>query len=354
MTGRHIVISAHRIAVGKRTAVAQGLRILGDFVLILRQSSSLCKIKNLIIIIIQQIERNKLLKLLHEFCVLGSLKGKRLLRNHIVCTFAKSLDYIYWQPSVQSVEVYLNGAYHGVYLLCEQVEVNKNKVNISEDLTAAQVAFLVMFSGYTDTSDFYSFTLNASTGSQKFEIKSDLSEGAWLAEQQKQYIIDYINSCWKAVESGNQSQIEALIDVNSIIDTYIVHELFKNLDTGWDNFYMYKNLDGKLCYGPVWDFDQCAGNADEGIDDPTGLRGGNTQQWYAQLLEHSWFQKKLQSRWYELKNEINAIPQLIISTAEDGYSSYCRNFDKWKIFGYKINRETVLSSAARATEKLRA
>lgn len=42
---------------------------------------------------------------------------------------------------------------------------------------------------------------------------------------------------------------------------YSVNEIVKNVDTGWDSFYMYKDAGGKLCFGPVWDFDIALGNA---------------------------------------------------------------------------------------------
>ncbi len=261
-----------------------------------------------------------------------------LLRNNIVYTFAKSMPAIYWQPSVQSVEVFLNGEYRGVYLLTEQVDVNSNKVNISEDLTSGEVAFLVMYTGYANIWSEEGF----SVGGNSYEIKSDLSFGTLLASQQKSYIINCVQDCWDAVQSSSQSRVEALMDIDTVIDTYIIHELFKNLDTGWDNFYMYKNLGGKLCFGPVWEFDQCAGNADEGVDNPQGIRGGNTQPWYFALLKCGWFRKMLSQRWNNLKESVDGIPSLIVTTANSGYNSYCRNFEKWRIFGYKINRETYV------------
>ena len=65
-----------------------------------------------------------------QWALLADHCDQSLLRNNIVYSFAKSLSGIVWQPAVQSVEVYLNGDYIGVYLLCEQVQVNKNKIPI--------------------------------------------------------------------------------------------------------------------------------------------------------------------------------------------------------------------------------
>ena len=259
-----------------------------------------------------------------------------LLRNNIVYSFAKSLSGIVWQPSVQSVEVYLNNEYKGVYLLCEQVQVNKNKIPVSEDLSGNEVAFLAMFSNYASGWGTYSFTIDG----MKYDIKSDLAEDQNLANKQNEYIRSRVEECWKAVKSGDEEKITELMDLNSVIDTYIVHELFKNLDTGHDNFYMFAETDGKMYFGPVWDFDQCAGNANEDVDNPENIRGGNTQPWYSNLLSRRWFKALLTQRWNEIKDHVDEIPDMIKGKAEAGYNSYCRNFEKWQIFGYRINRET--------------
>ncbi len=263
-----------------------------------------------------------------------------LLRNQTVMNFARSLSGIVWEPSASSVEVFLNGQYIGVYMLAEQVQVNKNRINLSEDYeSSAEIDFLIHMSGYSQYPSF-------SVGGKAYEIKNDLSVDYNLEQQQIRYIQSRISECWDAVQSGDKDTVLALMDIDSVIDTYIVHELFKNLDTGWDNFYMFSEVDGKLFFGPVWDFDQCAGNADEGVENYEGLRGSYTNVWYSAFLNHNWFKELVLARWDELYlSKIQTIPNYIITEAEAGYNSYCRNFEKWQIWGYKINRETAVIRA---------
>ncbi len=287
----------------------------------------------------------------NDWVLLADHCDQSLLRNNIVYTFAASMPAIYWQPHVRSVEVYLNGQYNGVYLLCEQVEVNKNKVNVTEDLTDPEAGFLAMYSNYSNLQSLEGFGIyDDSYGNMPYEIKSNFSDDPDIAYAQKEYIINSIAECWDAVRSGDEQKIRELVDIDSVIDTYIVQEMFKNLDTGHDNFYMYKDKGGKLILGPVWDFDQCAGNANEDVDNPENIRGGNTQPWYIELLRHSWFKKLVQERWNSLKGAIDTVPSMITNTAKAGYNSYCRNFDKWQIFGYKINRETYVRAFTSYTE----
>jgi hypothetical protein len=173
---------------------------------------------------------------------------------------------------------------------------------------------------------------------------SDLSADSGVANVQVNYMKNYLQSCWDAVNSGDQAKVATLMDIDSIVDTYIVEELFKNLDAGWDSFFLYKDVNDTLHFGPIWDFDQTGGNADLGCEDYTNLHAGNSNSWYRQLLNYSWFCNLVGQRWNELQSLVNAIPSSIHAQAEVGYNAYCRNFDKWKIFqtplNVKINRET--------------
>ncbi|MGM9637740.1 MAG: CotH kinase family protein [Eubacteriales bacterium] len=263
-----------------------------------------------------------------------------LLRNYTTLNFARSLSGIAWNSAARSVEVYLNGEYRGVFLLCEQNQVNEYRVNINDDIEAEpdQRGYLIELSGYAE--DPY-FVVNGT----KYQIISDLSTDANLFNRQCAYIEDYLWQCWYAVQSGDQATIEQLIDMDSVVDTYLVEELFKNLDAGWDSFYMYKDKDGKLTFGPIWDFDQSGGNADEGCENYYDLRAGITNTWFKTLLQYGWFKAKITARWNELKGQIDTIPDMIRAQAEAGYNSYCRNFERWPIFGQKINRETAVIRA---------
>ena len=282
-----------------------------------------------------------------SWVLLANHCDQSLLRNQTVMQFARKLTGIVWEPSTSSVEVFLNGKYIGVYVLTEQVQINKNRINLSEDITTEEIDFLIHRSGYAYNAGQIAFTYDG----QPYEIVSDLSEDQTLYEKQYNYIQKRIAKCWDAVKEGNKDTVLSMIDINSVIDTLIVHEFFKNLDTGHDNFYMFASVDSKLYFGPVWDFDQCAGNANEGVENYEGLRGSNTNQWYNNFLKLDWFKELFLARWDELfDDEIQSVPAMIRNAAQSGYNSYCRNFERWQILGYtdsqgnkqlgaKINRE---------------
>jgi hypothetical protein len=80
-----------------------------------------------------------------------------------------------------------------------------------------------------------------------------------------------------------------------VVDAYLVEELFKNKDDGWDSFYLYfdASVEGeKLHFGPIWDFDLTGGNTDNGADLYQGLwagvsEGGTDNPWYYCLAPYA-------------------------------------------------------------------
>jgi hypothetical protein len=160
------------------------------------------------------------------------------------------------------------------------------------------------------------------------------------------FIQDYVSQCMDAVESGDRERIEALMDLNSIIDTYIVEETVKNLDVGWDSFYLYKDAGGKLCLGPVWDFDLSLGNANEGCETFVDLYAAQnlksqSNPWFYNLMSYHWFRELVAERWAsdEVQKIVTSLDDMIEEQATTYNGSFCRNFEEWQIFGQCMNRE---------------
>jgi len=272
-----------------------------------------------------------------DWVLLADHCDKSLLHNYIVYQFARSLSGFQWQPNCMSVEVWLNGEYIGVYLLAEQIEVDKDRINISEDVeSSAQIDFLTQMSHKGDEP---AKTNSIPGANQVFEVKSDLSTNSSLAAQQLEYVRSCVQACWDATLEGDEATICELMDMDSVIDVYLTHEYFKQLDVAADNFFMYKTVNGKLTFGPVWDFDQCGGNANIGTETYENLWATNNN-WFANFMKLSWFREAVKDRWNEISDLVNQVPAVIRAKGQELNNSFNRNFDKWKILHTRINRET--------------
>lgn len=280
-------------------------------------------------------EANKSWNLIANHC------DHTLLRNYTALKFAGMMSGIGFSPSCVNVEVYLNGEYRGVYLMCEAIQIKDGRVDIADNPEAGtDIGYLLQMTNYAEYPKF-------DMGGRQYEIKSDLSTDDDLYWEQMLYIQDYLYQCFQAMRSGDQRQIEKLIDIQSVVDTYIVEETVKNLDVGWDSFYLYKDAGGKLHLGPIWDFDLSLGNSDEGCEYYTDLHAaqnlmGQSNVWFYTFMSHEWFRQMVAERYQseEVQKIVSSLHDLIQNEVDASYNSLKRNFDRWQIFGRKMNRET--------------
>ena len=287
----------------------------------------------------------------------GSAKSWNLVANYYDTSLLRSMtayhlgdmmDNMPYTPNSRSVEVYVNGSYQGVYLLCEAVNVAKSRIVITEDPTKIEDdGYLVEMSRYAEENV---FTVDCC----QYEVKSDVSEDPEIAAKQITYISDYTEQALHALKSGSQSEAEKYIDIPSLVDNYLANELCKNVDAGWDSYYFSKDAGGKLTFHPMWDYDLALGNNTEakGISDAQGLgifdvtdSSSNSNPWLCYAIRCDWFREMLKERWEEKLAEIETLPDFVRTEANTNADSYNRNFTKWNTLGRKVYNETDEAAA---------
>lgn len=287
----------------------------------------------------------------------GSAKSWNLVANYYDTSLLRSmtayhlgdmLDNMPYTPNSRSVEVYVNGSYQGVYLLCEAVNVAKSRIAITEDTTKIEEdGYLVEMSRYAEENV---FTVDCC----QYEVKSDVSGDPEIAAKQIAYISNYTEQALHALKSGSQSEAEKYIDIPSLVDNYLANELCKNVDAGWDSYYFSKDAGGKLTFHPMWDYDLALGNNTEakGISDAKGLgifdvtdSSANSNPWLCYAIRCDWFREMLQVRWDEKLAEIETLPDFVRTEASVNADSYNRNFTKWNTLGRKVYNETDEAAA---------
>ncbi len=271
-----------------------------------------------------------------------------LQRNHVALELSRYFQGIAWGPASTSVEVYFNGEYAGVYLLTEEIKVSGDRVDIQDtNVDALDTGYLVELSNYADGDTF-------NVANRTYMIHSDLSTDGTTKRKQINYIRKYIQQCHDALVEGDEATFRELVDVESFLAAYMVEEIVKNLDSQWDSFYLYKDTGGKLCFGPVWDFDLSLGNANEGAEEYTDIFVGNGQgskngpdAWFTLAMKQKWFRQLVADKWVEVYDSIAQMPQFILDEGKLGLASYKRNFKRWDIFGTVQNRETYYITSLR-------
>ncbi len=233
--------------------------------------------------------------------LLANYLDQSLLRNSVMYEIGK---YLGMQTcDFTSVDLYIDGYYHGIYLLCEKVQISSNRLNIHElekdnDLlnsTYNQYATHVTSGDLINTTILTQYSyIDGVTN------PSDIT-GGYLVELDNNYYKDEL--CYFTTENGNHYVIKSpeyasrqeveyiarlfaemeeaimsydgynsvgkhysdYIDIDSFAVAYIVAELGRNYDAGSSSMYFYKDRDvdgqtSKIFKGPLWDCDNTLGN----------------------------------------------------------------------------------------------
>lgn len=196
-----------------------------------------------------------------KWTLINNYGDKTLMRNMVAFEMARRLGMPY-VPYARAVDVVLNGEYKGCYQLCDQVEVNPGRLEITE-MEPTDIEGDALTGGYFIEIDAYAYSEPAGEWFETTRhqipvtIKSPDDGGT---PEQHQYIKSYFENLeervWNAGRaSGTENDYRHIFDIESFINHFIVGELAGNTDTYWST-YMYKDRGSDVMFtGPVWDFD---------------------------------------------------------------------------------------------------
>ena len=240
-----------------------------------------------------------------KWCLISNAYDKTLLRNAIAMEYAETLGLSY-VSSARFCKVYVNGTYIGVYLAMEPVSEGKDRVDI--DLSVGD--FLIERSRKREEDGVTYLTTN---GGLRFEMNEpETPEPAALTA-----ILEKLNGAEAAVQTLDHTVYEEFIDVESFVNFYLFHELFKDIDFAQYSTRYYMK-DDVLYAGPPWDLDLSMGNVNANSqewkywnyhnqDESTDMSGDSTRAFWAQkdfymwLWQDSWFRQQVVDRWAEVR-----------------------------------------------------
>ena len=204
-----------------------------------------------------------------RWVLLANWKDKSLMRNHVAFGIAQKFTEkfknnanpgIPWNVHGEFVELVYNGVHVGNYYLCEQIKIDDNRLKLnkpydSEKYPTITTADLGNFGYLIECDDNYDESENGQFLSKHF-IPVMLKD----AGDAGKVILDYVKTKVTNIEdnlyNGNYSTAYNDIDIYSFADMLLIYEFAMNSEMGHPkSAYMYINGNGKLCAGPVWDFD---------------------------------------------------------------------------------------------------
>lgn len=201
--------------------------------------------------------------------LISNYGDKSLLRNMIAYDMSERFSGLDYTVMHEFIDVYLDGEYYGLFMLTDKIDVGEGRVDIDETIHTdpAKTAYIIEIGAANPdtpgTKGMDCFSTERDPNRTYYINYPDTDDPAYDPDVHLAYIEDYINQCLAALSEKNWEKICNLIDVDSFVDYYLLQELFLNKDAFWRSVHFYKEPGGKLHAGPVWDFDQGVGNAND-------------------------------------------------------------------------------------------
>lgn len=202
----------------------------------------------------------------NDWVLNGSYADKSLIKNSLMFDLmGKVTDY---SARNEFCEVYITRPdgtlnYMGIYSLIEKIKIDANRVNIhkmtpeDENITGGYIVSI-------DKIVADEVVVETSLWDMTVVSPNDKS----LTDAQYEYISQYLKEFSLALESENRADPEngyrKYFEPESIVGQLLLDEWIRNIDCMRFSAYFYKDQDGKLKFGPPWDFDITCGRCDYG------------------------------------------------------------------------------------------
>ncbi len=276
-------------------------------------------------------------------------------------------DFGLTKSNTRYVEVILNDAYQGIYILMEKIKQGGNRLDIADllpvdnagdEVTGGYLVKIDKTSGSQTRNWTSSYISGGGTGKVLFQIEYPKQE--LITTQQFNYIKNYVNTFEKSIHDDNllspNSAYRSMMDMPSFVNYFLLTELTRNVDGFRLSTYFYKDKDskgGKLTMGPTWDYNLSFGNADyyDGYL-PQGWAYNKLEMseqgkadyvqtpfWWGKLMRDSVFVNSVKKRWTSMRKSA-ITPQTIFkfmdSTTVVLKEPMQRNFGRFPLYGKKI------------------
>lgn len=299
-----------------------------------------------------------------RWVLLANWKDRTLLRNTVAFDMAKIFENtleggIEWNPTGQHVELIYNGVHVGTYFLCEQIKIDKNRLNINEPYDAEDA--------YSGNPADYGFLLECDDAyDESWKFTSRHYVPFLFKDDGNDAMVDYAKNIVYGVEEnlyagyqGTQSRFTTAfqtLDITSTVDFLLLQEIMMNSEMKHPkSCYMYIN-NGKLYAGPIWDFDwntlpTSTSYSEEGYSYTASMlakskhyrkRSGYptspmsdsdaNYMWYPMLVKSTAFKDTAKSRWDAVKGLlINYVDVEIPKIQAKIALSESENYKMWRV-----------------------
>lgn len=326
-----------------------------------------------------------------KWILLAEYNDSSMLRNALAFYAGQQiLPNNTWTATFTFVHFYIQDTeklyYMGLYLLCDQKEQAKNRVNVFEPedgYEGTDIGYYFERDDYYDTADEPTFVINNYEYEPTGLVRTRHESNRWARQHNGQlnydgftvhskvtndqvqvpylkarmlkiyeiiyravndnvlYELDANNNLIASSETDPKKALGKTINIDSFVNMYILHEMVCNPDIGHSSFYfsldMSESGDKLLYLTCPWDFDLALGIAKNFAEDPANAslwaKECTLNPWISLLVHANWFKSLVDKRWQELYDQ--GILYKLLHILDDYSTTYepdfVQNFTEWDI-----------------------
>lgn len=267
---------------------------------------------------------------------------RALMRNPFMYRLASQIGRYAVRTQFCEIFVNLNGSdinrsqdYYGVYVFMEKIKRGPDRVDV-DALPISATEEPEISGGYLLKVDRPGPGDRGFTGGRQ-PLQHVYPQEEKISPPQLAWITAYLDEFGSALFGPNFTDPELgyqkYFDVEAGIDFHILNEFSKNPDGFVLSTYMHKPREGKLTFGPVWDFDRTMGNDDDArAANPIGWSSVRLHNWWGRLFQDPEFVRQYNRRWQQLRagpmDTVN-MHALVDSMAAELAEAQSRNYQRW-------------------------
>lgn len=221
-----------------------------------------------------------------KFILLANAYDESHIRTAIGFDLAKSIGLL--APNYLFVSLYINDEYKGLYQMTNKIDVDKHFVHIHNlerenklcneqepdlykwfcfgkpgepnhiqgrlipnsprEITGG---YLLNYSQWIEILSRKESAFTTQTGDVFF-----VESPEHASESELCYIRDFCSVMQQAIQDTTNNDYSLFLDIESFARAYLLQEIMVNVDAGIASCHMYKDVDGKMIAGPIWDLDR--------------------------------------------------------------------------------------------------
>jgi hypothetical protein len=234
-------------------------------------------------------------------------------RNYLAFKISEKMEMPYTTRCVPC-EVVLNGDYIGMYFLTEHIRIDKNRVNITEqidgevDTTLITGGWLLEIDNYNEENQIRFIDPKKTYKMMRVTYHSPEE----LSDVQLDYLTELINNVNESVNIDDKTsrEWEKYIDINALARFYMVAEALDNPEafSGSSWFYKDQGESTKLIWGPIWDAGSTMGSRNQDVNTTNFIYNDEPyfayNHWIEEIAKFPRFQIAIKKWWKKYSEEV--------------------------------------------------